>query len=74
MTKSYADYLLTDKWKNLRRLALARDHNLCQGCREWPATQVHHLTYTHLGEEFLFELVSLCHFCHERIHRTDGSD
>jgi hypothetical protein len=37
---------------------------------EWKArrAQVHHLTYAHVGREFLFELVALCEECHERLH------
>jgi len=33
-----------------------------------PATEVHHLTYQHVGHEFLFELVAICRECHTRWH------
>ena len=55
-------------WLNVRDKALTRDNYTCQGCLEARATQVHHLTYKHLGSEFLFELISLCDDCHKRIH------
>lgn len=47
---------------------LTRDNYLCQGCRVRRATQVHHLTYDHVGNEFLFELVAICETCHTRLH------
>jgi hypothetical protein len=28
----------------------------------------HHLTYAHLGDELLFELISVCDDCHARLH------
>jgi 5-methylcytosine-specific restriction endonuclease McrA len=64
----YNEYLATDEWKELRKLVLARDENLCQGCREHKATQVHHLTYRNAGHEFLWELISVCDECHKRYH------
>jgi hypothetical protein len=64
----YNAYLLTDAWQTKRAQALARDGNVCQGCRQHLATQVHHRTYEHLGDELLFELISVCDQCHMRIH------
>jgi hypothetical protein len=66
---AYEAYLLSEAWRNKRAEALRRDEGVCQGCRARPATQVHHLTYAHLGDELLFELISVCADCHERIHR-----
>ena len=64
----YAQYLLTPAWRAKREQVLMRDHFQCQGCRAATATQVHHLTYDHICDELLFELVSLCKSCHERCH------
>jgi 5-methylcytosine-specific restriction endonuclease McrA len=64
----YDDYLATDAWRHKRRLVMQRANGLCEGCRERPAAQVHHLTYANVGNEFLFELVALCGACHERVH------
>ena len=36
-----------------------------------PATQAHHLTYEHMGDEFLWELKAVCRPCHERWHGTE---
>jgi hypothetical protein len=66
--QGYDAYLLTDAWRAKRAQAFARDRGVCQGCFQRPATQVHHLTYAHLGDELLFELMSVCDDCHTRIH------
>jgi hypothetical protein len=64
----YNAHIQSDKWQDLRRRVFARCKRRCEGCGERPAAQVHHLTYDHLGDEFLFELVAVCMSCHERIH------
>jgi len=64
----YAAYLNSPEWHERRRLVLLRDEYLCQGCLRSAANQVHHLTYAHRGNEFLFELISVCEPCHSRIH------
>jgi hypothetical protein len=64
----YDAYLLTEAWRTKRVQVLKRDNGLCQGCLKRQATQVHHLTYDHVGDELLFELASICDECHERAH------
>ena len=64
----YQEYLLTPEWAEKRRLVLQRCDHVCEGCRSANATEVHHLAYTNVGHEFLFELVGLCHNCHDSIH------
>ena len=66
--QAYAEYRETDAWRAKRAQALARDKGVCQGCLSRRATQVHHLSYAHVGDELLFELISLCDECHERVH------
>lgn len=68
----YLDYLDTPQWAARRDLVLKRSRGVCEGCGTRRATQVHHLTYQHLGNEFLFELVALCRPCHERWHGVVG--
>lgn len=69
--KQYKEYLQSSLWKNIREKALFRDNGWCQGCLENRATQVHHLSYDHVGFEFLHELISLCEDCHTRIHSKE---
>ena len=67
----YTDYLEGAEWQRKRTLVLARDQNRCQarmdGCQMW-ATQVHHLTYRHVFNEPLFDLVAVCTACHDQLH------
>ena len=64
----YVDYLRSDHWQDTRRRVLQRASGFCEGCQQRRATQVHHLTYTHVGAEFLWELVAICDACHSRLH------
>jgi hypothetical protein len=66
--RKYSMYLKTPQWKEKRRLVLERDKGICQGCLRNRATQAHHLTYDHVFNEFLFELIAVCDACHRRIH------
>ena len=64
----YDVYLASDAWKQKRQKVLARAGNVCEGCRDALPTEVHHLSYEHVGDELLFQLVALCHSCHQKIH------
>lgn len=63
-----APYYMTPQWRALRAKVFLRSARKCEGCAENPATEVHHLTYDNFGGEFLWELVAICHECHERVH------
>jgi hypothetical protein len=64
----YADYLKSEEWALRRDLVMQRAGGLCEGCRLKTASEVHHLTYEHATQEFLFDLVALCGDCHDRLH------
>lgn len=64
----YNAYLESSDWEYKRRRVMQRANGICEGCRDNAASQVHHLTYAHVGNEFLFELVAICTECHERFH------
>ena len=64
----YRAYLKTPKWAAIRAAVLRRAGNVCEGCAMRPAVQAHHLTYEHIGDEFLWELRAVCRECHERFH------
>lgn len=66
--QAHAAYIASPAWKKKRNAVIKRANALCEGCGEQKATEVHHLNYDHLGEEFLFELVAICRSCHERYH------
>ena len=69
-TEFYNQYMKSDKWKAIRLKVLKRDNNVCQACLEAPAQDVHHLTYCNIGDELMYELISVCRDCHfNRIHK-----
>lgn len=68
---AYNAYLQTAKWFGKRARVLERDNYVCQACLHGKATQVHHLTYAHIFNEPLFDLVSVCQVCHEAITKMD---
>lgn len=70
----YNAYLATEAWRRRSRMRLELDHFVCHaqlaGCTGH-ATQAHHLTYKHLRNEPLFELISVCPACHDAITAMD---
>lgn len=64
----YADYITSAEWQQKRSLVLRRAKGICEGCGLKSPEHVHHQTYEHLGDEFLFELVAICRECHQKIH------
>ena len=71
ISKQYQEYLQSPQWDEKRTKVLKRAGNICEGCGDERATQIHHRTYQHLFDEFLFELVALCPTCHARIHAEE---
>lgn len=72
-SEEYLAYMKSDTWRAVRAKVIARCGNVCEGCGEHTVEEVHHLTYEHLGTEFLFELLGLCAGCHRRLH-TQGDE
>jgi 5-methylcytosine-specific restriction endonuclease McrA len=64
----YDRYLNSPAWRAKRKAVMERAQGRCEGCRSRPAVHVHHLTYVHVGHEFLWELVAVCDECHQRCH------
>ncbi len=64
----YEAYLKTPQWHAKRTLVMERESGMCQGCQFGRATEVHHLTYAHIFDELLYELVALCGACHDKAH------
>lgn len=64
---NYDEYLRSPVWKTTRRHVMERDGYQCICGNN--ATLVHHKTYKNIGREKLSELVSLCHRCHDHVHK-----
>lgn len=65
----YDQYLQSPIWQERRELVLRRAGGICEACRTGRATAVHHLTYTRVGKEPLFDLVAVCKECHDELHK-----
>jgi hypothetical protein len=72
--RKYDEYLLTEEWRKKRQLVLNRCKNMCEGCGINQADAVHHLTYEHIYDEFLFELIGICNKCHDKIHDKSAEE
>lgn len=70
--KEYNAYLKSIQWHSKRELVAKRANHTCEGCGEYQGNNgdVHHLSYNHFKNEFLFELIYLCRQCHERLHHS----
>lgn len=66
----YSEYLESDRWAKKRVKVIERDVT-CRACLSAPAKQAHHLTYDHVGDEPLFDLVGVCVRCHDKITAMD---
>jgi len=66
--KWYDGYLKTPAWRERSSAAIKRAGGVCEGCGVRPAVHAHHVTYEHVGEEFLWELRAVCTACHDRAH------
>lgn len=71
--REYAEYLQLPHWRKIRAKRMAIANGICEGCGERPATQVHHLTYEHRGNEMLWELRAVCDECHEYLSQGRAS-
>jgi hypothetical protein len=65
----YNEYLNSEKWKLKRKKVFERDNYLCQACLTNESQEVHHLTYTNIYDEPLYELISVCKRCHLKIEQ-----
>jgi uncharacterized phage protein (TIGR02220 family) len=66
-------YLQSKEWQEKRRAVVERAMHRCEGCGIYLGEkgQVHHLTYAHWKDEFLFELIYVCSDCHNRLHNME---
>lgn len=71
---TYQDYLQSDEWKEKRNLRIYMDGGKCSLCDRPIDTdlQVHHFHYKTLGHENVEDdLITLCKYCHAKIHKEN---
>lgn len=67
----YDEYLKSEYWRDVRRVALHRAGERCQLCNARDRLQVHHRCYTRRGlPGELEDLIVLCADCHGRFHHA----
>ena len=64
----YSDYLLTNHWREVRKVAFARYNGQCLCAKD--AREVHHMRYDRKGFEWPGDVVALCSECHALYHAT----
>ena len=65
----YHGYLNSDNWHAKRKMIMDRADGICEACLVSAATEVHHMTYDNVYDEFMWELRAVCRDCHERWHK-----
>ena len=61
----YKRYLASREWAVRREAVRARCGGWCERCHLLPLAATHHLTYEHIGNEPLEDLLGVCVPCHE---------
>ena len=65
--KKYNEYINSDSWKLKCQEVLRRDNYKCRGCGKDKNLTTHHITYEHLFNEPLEDLITFCKSCHDAI-------
>ena len=68
--ESYPEYLQSPEWQRKREDCFASYGKMCAVCGSTQKLEVHHLTYDNIGDEKPYELIPLCHACHERMTKA----
>lgn len=73
----YEKYLWSSSWSKTRKRLIKEKGDECaaklSGCEE-SADHIHHTSYEHIGTEPMWELMPVCHACHEVLHQEYNSD
>ena len=64
----YNTYLRSSHWRKTRVGVLVRAGYRCEECGNNRSLQIHHLSYSNLGNESPYELQCLCSKCHKKTH------
>ena len=68
----YNRYINSDEWKVKSSMRKSLDGNRCRNCGSKHGLEVHHKTYSGLGnEDVKDDLVTLCSDCHKKITFND---
>lgn len=68
MTLGYHAYMQSPEWLTMREKAFATLGRRCNRCGTTERLQVHHKSYSRVGNEKLSDLEVLCQRCHKGHH------
>jgi len=68
MNEEYQAYLRSRPWKQRVALVISRGRHVCERCERATIDHVHHLTYEHIFNEPLTDLLGVCEDCHRYLH------
>lgn len=71
--EAYSGYMKSREWKRKTWGVWERAKRKCEYCGVADGLAVHHLTYEHLFDEPLEDLVLLCRDCHSTLHGTEAA-
>lgn len=66
----YNTFLKTRYWRDVSAFVKNERGGVCEICNSTTRVEVHHLSYSHHGDEYhhLDDLICLCHKCHSKVH------
>ena len=74
VSSEYQTYLAGREWSLKREAVRERSGNNCERCWNAPQQAVHHMSYEHLYDEPLDELLAVCNPCHEWLSGKSEAD
>lgn len=75
--QEYIDYLNSAKWSSLKLERFAIDEGICKRCCKKihiSKSNCHHIHYDNFKDESIYDLVTLCIPCHEKVHKHHGKN
>lgn len=70
--RTYADYLASDEWKNVKEYVFRTRENICEICLNTKRLVLHHTTYKDIHHKRLTRssqgIRILCWDCHDNVH------
>lgn len=69
------NYLQSQNWQRLRQAKFEEVKGKCQAqmkqCQIY-ASEIHHISYWHIGDECLWDLRAVCRSCHAKVSKFGG--
>ena len=65
-------YMASENWERLRQERITLCKGICEArtknCEKY-ASDIHHISYAHIGDEALWDLRAVCRSCHKKVSR-----